>query len=116
MFPFISGIVLDFSIFHCPTTQEPLRSFLMVMVDFPVCSPPISGGMCILLVHFQVPAMLLSFANSGAGLRAGIDAPAVGFLASDFSCASADGAPTANVNTANEAISVIRFCLRQSIA
>src|ERR1700687_668293 len=88
----------------------------MVMVDFPVCSPPISGGMCILLVHFQLPAMLLSFANSGAGLRAGMDDPAVDFLASDFSCARAEVVPMANASTASEAMSVIRSCLRQSIA
>src|SRR5712664_2238675 len=89
-------------------------SFLMVIVDFPVCSPPISGGRCMVLAHFQVPAMLLYCAISGGGLSAG--APAGDFLASDFSCARANGDPMANAKVASEAISFTRFCLRQCIA
>src|ERR1700682_1140941 len=89
-------------------------SFLMIIVDFPVCSPPISGGRCILLVHFQVPAILLSFVISGAGW--GIDAPAVDFLAPDFSWAIADGDPMANTRAASETMSFIRSGLRQCMA
>src|SRR5262249_36666776 len=117
MVPVIAGIVLVLSIFHWPTIQKPLMSFLMVMVDVPVCSPPISGGRCILLVHFQVPAMSLSFAISAGGFIAPIGGPpAAGFLPSDLSCASAGGAATIKPKAASEAISFIRSCLRQCIA
>src|SRR6266849_6188529 len=75
-------------------------SFLMVMVDFPLCSPPISGGRCILLVHFQLPAMLLNFAISGGGLAGGM----------------ADGDPMANAKAASEAMSFIRSCLQLCMA
>src|SRR5215472_5501171 len=91
-------------------------SFLMAMVEVPVCSPPISGGRCILLEHFQLPVMLLNCASSAGGVGAAIAAPAGAFLAAFFSCATADGDPRANPKTASERRSVIRSCLRQCIA
>src|SRR5262249_44387220 len=90
-------------------------SFLMAMVDVPLCSPPISGGRCILLEHFQLPIMLFIWAISGGGAGAAIASPPDGFLAGVFSCATANGVPKASAKTENETRSVIRSCLRQRI-
>src|SRR5215467_674223 len=91
-------------------------SFLMAMVEVPLCSPPISGGRCILLEHFQLPIMLFICAISAGGAGAAIAASPDGFLAAFFSCATADGDPRANPKTVSETRSIIRSCLRQCIA
>src|SRR5215471_7764238 len=113
MVPFISGVVFVFPIFHCPTTQYPPKSFLMIMVLVPVCSPPISGGKCILLEHFQVPTMLFICASSGGGF---IAASADDFFAPGFSSAKTSGDPRASAKPANQTTNPIELCLRQCIA
>src|SRR5215472_18752540 len=88
----------------------------MLMVDFVVCSPPISGGRCILLLHFQLPIMLLSFDISGAGFMDGAASAAGPFFAGDFSCANAAGIAVAKASANSETKSFVRYCRQQCIA
>src|SRR5258707_8815928 len=112
MLPFISGIAFVFPVFHCPTSQFPPRSFLITIVVAPVCSPPISGGKCILLEHFQVPTIAFICASSARGL---IAAPADYFFAPSLSCATASGDPKTSAKPASETTNPIELCLRQCI-
>src|SRR6266849_8502802 len=111
MVPFISGIAFVFPVFHCPTIQYPPRSFLIVIVVDPVCSPPSSGGKCILLVHFQVPTIVFICASSAGGFIAADD-----FFAPGLSCASTSGDPQASAKPASETTNLIEFCVWQCIA